>query len=474
MKDQADCDTILSDLVKCGHGQLLDYQTSTCKNVCPEHYQLSGGRCQFSGLNNTCEQYVSKEEFINISSSPVSGVPQLHGTTFTINSLNSTRCYECNSTVVVTPEKTQYVITVDSRITYRSHEVPQSLVYKVDDVTYYACLDGLIEIDRNLTDPTTNRQTEEILTILFLIISIISLLLYLAAYALFKRFRNVPGKIVAGNMVCLLMAYVLFAVRLIPELENTVGCAIVAVLVHYFFLASFIFNIIYAGFIVHSLDFVDFESNVNKWTAFRMWLIGLLTPFAVIAPALILDHTDNPYRPQYGGEFCFIDDKEGQKQIIYFVAPIGVCLFISVCLYLTIVIKLIQLARQTSKVRSDHSEKIAVALKLSVVLGFNWVFAIIAAIDKQGHVTTFIFIATCTLQGFFGFIVFVCNSATLKDIKKCMNKHPNLPNFEMSDSSGTSKSLRSKSTDASRRQPLRPAESNKALLRTDNSDNVSV
>lgn len=471
VQDQSDCSSILTDLTECGNGQLLDYHTSKCKDLCPENYLLSDGSCKFSGFNTTCDQHVEKKQFLNVSGSSST---QLYGTTYVARNATSSEsiCYKCEHTLIVTPGREDYEITPDSNIIYKSSPVPESLVYKVDDVTYYACLDGLIETNDNKTEPTLtlNEKTEEIITIIFLTISIVSLLLYLAAYFLFKRLRNIPGKIVAGNMMCLLMAYFFFAIRLIPTLDQTMGCTVVAVLVHYFFLASFIFNIVYAGFIVHSLDFVDFESSVNKWTACRMWLIGLLTPFVVIAPAIILDHTDSSYGPKYGGEFCFIDN-ERLKLIVYFVAPIGVCLFISVCLYLTILIKLVQLAKQTSKVRSDHSEKITVALKLLIVLGFNWIFAIIAAADTESHVTTFIFIATCTLQGFFGFVVFICNAATLKDIKKCMNKHPNLPSFELSESSGTVK--RTKTSDLSGKTPLRHVDSNKALLRTDN-DNISV
>ena len=104
--------------------------------------------------------------------------------------------------------------------------------------------------------------------------------------------------------------------------------------------------------------------------------------------------------------------------MIWFIAPLGLALFISICLYTAIITKLAIVARKTKAVRSNHNEKLMIAVKLLLVLGFNWLFAVIAAI-KRDHVTVFIFIVTCASQGFFGFIVFVCNKRTLQDLRRC-------------------------------------------------------
>ena len=418
------CSGVLKDLVTCGHGQYLDYQTTTCKNICPLGYQLKDGACNF--VEETCQDYINIEEFTMATPTEDSS-KELHGTTFMILGKPNPPCYMCNKTVAITDDTEHYEIKGMDRVDFKSNQIAPNLVYQIDNRTYYVCLDGVI-----VTEPDArNTVVENIITYLLLSISIISLLLYFVAYVIFKRLRNVPGKIVAGNMLCLFLAYVFFVLRNIPGLNESGGCAAIGIFINYFFLASFTFNIIYASFIVRSLDSMDFESSVTEWTALKLWIIGLAAPFAVIAPAIALDHMpDNKYRPEYGGEHCFIDNEIGK--VIYFIAPIGLCLFLAIILYLTIIIKLVQLARETRLVRSNHSEKIAVAIKLLIVLGFNWIFAVIAAIYQE-PITTLIFIITCTLQGFFGFVVFICNKATVVEVKKCLNKKTNL-NFEMSSS----------------------------------------
>lgn len=453
----------MDHLASCGHGEVLDYETATCKDICPKAYHLKDGFCQFT--EETCEEHMDIEMFQHIQKSE-NVTKQLAGKTFMLLGRAMTPCYKCKNVTVINANTTDIHIAADGTIKYKTNKISPNLVYHVDPITSYVCLDGVI-----MTVPETKTYIGEVIaTYLLLSISIISLILYFVAYVVFKRLRNVPGKIVAGNMMCLFFAYVFFLARHVPGLEGTSGCTAVAILINYFFLASFVFNIIYAGFIVRSLDFIDFEANANQWTAMRLWLVGLLVPLAVIAPGIVLDNMPpSDYQPKYGGSECFIDSQLGK--VIYFVGPVGVSLFISIVLYLVIIVKLVQLAKETSMVRSNHSEKISVAMKLVVVLGFNWIFALIAALD-QGKVTTLIFIVTCTLQGFFGFAVFICNETTLKDIKKCLNKNTSL-NFEMS-SNARASAKHTRSTDITiTKNLLRQVDSNKALLKT-TADDLSV
>lgn len=353
----------------------------------------------------------------------------LHGRTFKLASLKSTACYNCTY-LISSEDHNKIQVTAAGNVYYNGEKISSQFVYRKDNMTFHVCLDQA-------------HVVEEVVTGVLLGISIISLILFFCAFFLLKRLRNVPGKIVAGNMACLLLAYVCFLLRLAVE-EYSVGCTIFAVLIHYFLLSSFIFNIVYASFIVHSLEFIDFESSVNHWTAIRMWLLGLMTPLTVVIPALVLDaFPGNEYKPLYGGKECFIMNENGR--LIFFIGPIGVCLFVAKVLYVVILIKLVQVAKATSQVRSNHQEKVMIAMKLVIVLGFTWIFAIVAAATQYPLIVT-IFIVTCTLQGLFSFLVFICNKATLKDIKKYWAKKASL-SLEMSTSSNAKGSSATMSTD---------------------------
>lgn len=465
--NQQDCGGILDDLATCGHGEFLQYQTSTCETICPRSYVLQEGFCEFIGLDAVCTSYVEADVYSEVLFAENS-TNQLHSKTFMALRDGPTVCYNCTNLVAITATTMDFEITGNDEIRYKSNLVSANLVYKVDSVNYFVCIDQVTEtVTTEVVYPV-----EVFITNLFLSISIVSLLLYFVAYLMFDRLRNVPGKIVAGNMMSLFFAYLFFLLRHVPGLEETAGCIVIGILINYFFLASFVFNIIYACFIVHSLDFIDFESNVNKWTAVKMWAVGLLTPLVIIVPGVVMDNFVDVesnaalYQPNYGGKQCFIEGAYGR--LLFFIAPIGVCLFLAVCLYLAIILKLIQVAKQTSQVRSNHSEKIAIAIKLLIVLGFNWVFALVASIEQQ-RIATFIFIVTCTLQGFFGFVVFICNKATLNDIKRRYTKKGSL---QFSCDSSARISTKETATSQLKNNTLSKMESSKALLKT--GEEVSV
>lgn len=427
------------DLIKaCGHGQLLDYTTGECINICPEDFWLRGGECVEA--TSTCQAALNIKEYTKLTKNTNTSQIQLHHKTFLIlQEDDMSQCYNCEQITTATIDDSDFLIDSHGGVRYKNNMIPQSLVYRIDDVSSYVCLDSVITT--NVT--RTSFKGENVVTYILLSLSIASIICYFVAYHFLARLRNIPGKIVAANMFSLLMAYIFFLLRNINNLEKSKNiCTAIAIIINYFFLASFVFNIVYAGFIVRSLEFIDIESQVNKWTARRLWLVGLLAPLLVILPGIILDQvTKSDFRPEYGGEQCFIAGKFGTQ--IYFIIPIGVCLLVAIVLYFVITFKLVSVAKQTRQVRSNHSEKIVVAVKLLIVLGFNWIFAIVAAIDRQ-PITILLFIITCTLQGFLSFVVFICNKATLDDIKKWLRKK--MPREIELGNSTSSKSMKSNAT----------------------------
>ena len=112
-----------------------------------------------------------------------------------------------------------------------------------------------------------------------------------------------------------------------------------------------------------------------------------------------------------------------QGALLFFVAPIGLCLLLSTVIYAIVVHRLRQIAAATSRVRQSHKEKVFLCLKLIIVLGFNWISALpLTAVDRVKHPTAYavvatIFIMLCCLHGVFGFLIFVVSGSNLKLIK---------------------------------------------------------
>lgn len=294
--------------------------------------------------------------------------------------------------------------------------------------------DGLIEL----------QKYQDILTIVLCAVSICFLILFFIAFFLVKRMRNIPGSTVAGNMLMFLLAYIMFLARGLNEyMPNETSCYIMAVLLNYFFISAFIFMIIYAMLIIRSLEFVDLESRYTTLSVVKIWMGGVLLPFAVIIPALLLDYfePDSTWSPGYGGDHCYMRHREGN--IIFFTAPIALCLLISMVIYVVVVLRLRQIAAATSRVRDSHREKVYLCFKLIVVLGFNWISAVLAAaVDRDKYpvaneILTTIFIVLCCLHGFFGFVVFVASGTNIQLLKARYSKMS-----ESTSSSGGGKAAR--------------------------------
>lgn len=424
----------------CGYGYYLNHELNECERICPEDSQMSEGQCVFSMSEMQCSTYRNYPKFVDLQRVSNSSIV-LDGKTFKLLGDEPTQCYNCSYIVNI---QSHWYITYDANgdLVYNGKVIPVNMIFSDSNETWI-CLDQAYVV-------------EEVITGVALSISMIALILYFCAFVMMKRLRNVPGKIVAGNMMCLFLAYILFYLRNAVE-PFSAGCTVFAILIHYFLLASFIFNIIYASFIVHSLEFIDFESSVNHWTAIRMWVIGLLLPLAIVVPAFVMDFVQSSeYKPSYGGEQCFLMNEYGRY--IFFIAPIGLCLLIALILYIVILMKLIQIARATSQVRSNHKEKVAIAMKLIVVLGFCWLFAVAAAASRH-PVLLKIFLVTCCLQGFFAFIVFICNKASLRDIRKCCGQRKGSGLYPMGDVTMSKTPTSTASTDLTKNL-LKQTESN--------------
>lgn len=204
-------------------------------------------------------------------------------------------CHSCTWAV-----QTEYTegITVNSNgsVVIDSTTVDRSMVSYSENVTFL-CIPASEHIyvipNKDSTTAQVIMEVQGMLTLILCIVSIICIILFFVAFSMVKRMRNIPGCTIAGNMLMFMLAYITFAAKDLVAKEgyipHDVACEVMAVLINYFFLSGFIFMIIYAVLIIRSLEFVDLDARYTSMYVLQAWLAGILTPFIIIIPAVLMD-----------------------------------------------------------------------------------------------------------------------------------------------------------------------------------------
>jgi hypothetical protein len=142
------------------------------------------------------------------------------------------------------------------------------------------------------------------ISFVFNVISIISMILTLLTYGLFKELRNVPGWNVINLTCALLIAQSSFLLGAIIENQRFV-CFLSAIVTHYGFLVSFFWMSViafdlYRNFrntnITKSLQMVNLRHRLIPYVIYA-WI----TPFLIVSIAVIIDLIPMKVKPCYGG-----------------------------------------------------------------------------------------------------------------------------------------------------------------------------
>lgn len=333
-------------------------------------------------------------------------------------------CHTCTLLASISITNGDVIVHSDGSLTINSTYVNSLFVANENNVTFLCLPMSKGPSSHPPTSSNLITKYQDYITLILCIFSICFLILFFIAFFMVKRMRNIPGCTIAGNMLMFLLAYIVFLCRgLLQYYPNDIACKIVAVMINYFFIAAFVFMNLYAILIIRSLEFIELDSRYTPLIVVKIWLTGLLVPFLVLVPAILLDNyaSLSKFAPQYGGVNCFMESREGN--IVFFILPIAVCLLIAMVIYVVVVLRLRHIAAATSRVRQSHKEKVYLCFKLIIVLGFNWLSAMLAAaVDRYKYpiasqILTTIFIVLCCLHGFFGFLVFVASGSNMQNIK---------------------------------------------------------
>ncbi len=259
-----------------------------------------------------------------------------------------------------------------------------------------------------------------IITITCSILSLICLAIRLVLQFAVSIYSTFPGRLQFNLVLALFLALLLLLVT--PTLiGHQVACSMGGAVKHWAFMAAFCWmnNIAFNTWSVFrsSSSLINQGEGNKSLTGFMLY--GWFLPLIIAAVAYGLDYVniDSTFQPRYDEGFCWIS--QTNALIVFFIAPIAVCLIANVGFYIHTSLSLsksFKISRGLFSTNERNKEN-GVYMRLFVLMGITWILGFIApAIDKD--FLWYIYIILNTFQGVFIFIAFVVNKHNIGLIRE--------------------------------------------------------
>jgi len=239
-----------------------------------------------------------------------------------------------------------------------------------------------------------------------LIISIVCAFITFVTFTCFSKLRRFPIKLIIYLCICIVCAFTFFLISFEPWIyEHEPACVIVAVGVHFFFLADF------AWCACIAFNFYQMIVRRNR-EVHKLELFYHI--FAWGAPAGICIATGTSF--QYGdgdeNEVCYI--KSDIAIFVAFFIP-GVVVFSSCIIFFFFVVREIHetLAGAPQQEKRQTMKEMRVYMSIIVSIGFGWLFGFLIFIvpnDTAITVMSVIFTIAAGTQGIVVFIAYCINN----------------------------------------------------------------
>ncbi|XP_014272315.1 adhesion G protein-coupled receptor E5 [Halyomorpha halys] len=240
--------------------------------------------------------------------------------------------------------------------------------------------------------------------------SIICLLIHVYRAIFISPPKNLPSRIINSLAWSLLVTQTLFLTSIyslvkLPHHSNL--CYITAVIIQYFFLASFLWMsvISFDIWFTFSNTFKLFSTSYRKYALYAWGVTGL-----IILVSVIIDQTDffpSKYRPKYGptNNSCWLGSYSGLA--LYLGVPIGFVLFLNTIFF---IMTICLFRKQQSCVSAISGRKeyslLLLYVKISSVIGMTWVATLTIMIFNSKPNVNCVLSVINSLQGAFIFIMF--------------------------------------------------------------------
>lgn len=277
-------------------------------------------------------------------------------------------------------------------------------------------------------------QLQSMMSSICLLISVASLIIHLIASSVVKHLRNFAGKLLISMTISLLLAQLSFLMQSDLQ-QNTTNCKLIAISLHYFFIVTFLWQLITSYDIWRTLTAMRTKKNANyrRFTVYS--LIAWLSPLVLIVISLIIDnyHFDtniiNAIKPNYGVKICWINSK--LSLLTLFAIPLLIIMLINSTFFVLTAIKLNETKSNLRNITQSRLHRVDTIrfnlyLKLALIMGLTWLFGLFAALikfddDTINQLMWFPFIVLNGTQGLFILITFTLKKKNLSELVSYLN-----------------------------------------------------
>lgn len=253
-------------------------------------------------------------------------------------------------------------------------------------------------------------------------LSIICLLLLIAAYVRISEHRTGPGKNVLSLACCLIISYTLLIVDLSTRgrIAHT-ACIAISYTVHFTFLATFFWTNVMAYDIMHTMASmrpnVSLQGRKSRYWKYSLYSWTLTLMCAVTA--IVIDYGElvpPPYRPKFGQTRCWLSGTPAF--LLYFNAPVGIILASNCVLFAITARTIMTVNKATTLLETrQHKRRFRLYVKLVLVMGLVWITEFVPW--ATGYYKLYALAgALNSLHGVFMFLIFACKRRILKQVKE--------------------------------------------------------
>ncbi|XP_055079423.1 adhesion G protein-coupled receptor E1 isoform X2 [Periophthalmus magnuspinnatus] len=278
---------------------------------------------------------------------------------------------------------------------------PNYTVCECDHLSSFAILMALYEVE--------DRFELQLITWIGLSLSLVCLFICILTFGLIRSIQSQRTKIHLHLSISLFLAFAIFLIG-ISRTENRVGCAVVAGLLHFFFLASFCWMCLEG---IQLFRMVVMVFNTSFRTVYLM-AAGYGVPAVIVSISALANAKG------YGTErYCWLN----LDSIWSFFAPVCIIIFVNIIFFLVTVWKL---AQKFSSLNPDldNLQKIKTftitAVAQLCILGIMWIFGCFQ-FEKRTIAMSYLFTIFASLQGVLLFIMHcLCSKQVREEYKNIL------------------------------------------------------
>ena len=268
-----------------------------------------------------------------------------------------------------------------------------------------------------------------ILSYLGLSVDVVAATILLFTYAAFAEMRTFYGKLFMNFVLVLLLGdltFLLGTVVFTVSLEDVV-CQVVAILLHYLFLARFVWmsllSLNVARHFYHATKFIVSEEK-ESWHYLILYMAaGWLSPLLVLLVTVPLNYAI-PGTVGYGVDgLCWMN--QTLAIVVSFIVPLAICILFTTGAFIFVCIVMVKLrgsdGTEALKPKTG-SRNCRVLAAVFCVTGGMWMFGFLALINSALSWAWYIFIILNTTQAVFLTLAYICTAKVLRLYHNALKK----------------------------------------------------